>query len=216
MRIDLSELNAGQIVALLAVAATCFTAVLAVVGSLIVSVVNSRSARRLARETARREFQINGVKPYLDLLDRRISLYDDLTTVGPELVSALHKLIESLTLRQRIMRETPDASQEPVKLPHELEKAQRVLQEIQLKAEELKTVFRSTGLYAFILSDQRVLYRTHTWLRAETAFLEIVTAAGGITAAPEQLTKLRGRASKAFSRMRKNSESVGRVTHSEE
>src|SRR5882672_6285662 len=142
MRIDLSELNAGQIVALLAVAATCFTAVLAVVGSLIVSVVNSRSARRLARETARREFQINGVKPYLDLLDRRISLYDDLTTVGPELVSALHKLIESLTLRQRIMRETPDASQEPVKLPHELEKAQRVLQEIQLKAGELKTVFR--------------------------------------------------------------------------
>jgi len=49
MPFDVNRLNAGQILAVHAVAATCFAAILAVIGALVVAVVNSRSARRVAR-----------------------------------------------------------------------------------------------------------------------------------------------------------------------
>ena len=199
MTIDLSQLNATQI-GLLAVAATCFAAILAAVGALVVAIVNSQSVRRVARETARREFRLNGVKPYLDFLDRRLSLYDDLIGVGPDLVSALNKLVASLTsTRERAIHE-PQKEQKPQETPQDLQRSLKRLQEIQLNLGELATVFRDTGLFAFILSDHKVLYKTHKWLEKDRAFFDIVLASGGITAAPEQLRKLKESAREALNR----------------
>lgn len=195
---NLNQLNAGQIVGVLAVAATCFTAILAVVGALFVSFVNSRSARRLAREAAKREFQLNVVKPHLDSLDQRILLYDELINVGPALASALDKLVTMLTARNRSTQDDPQQPLGPLQVPSDLERAQQRLSQVQLMLGEARTVFR-TGLFSFILSDHRISYKTHEWLSADGAFWDAAIIAGGITAAPEQLSTLRQRASKALS-----------------
>jgi hypothetical protein len=199
MPIDVSKLNASQIVGLLAVAATCFAAILAVVGALVVAVVNSRSARRVARETAQREFRLNGVRPYLDFLDRRISLYDDMARVGPDLSSALQKLVALLTSEHERAMQEPQTERR-LEPPRDLQESMQLLNEIQTKLGELRTIFRDTGLFAFILSDQKVLYKTHQWLDTDRAFLEVVVASGGITTAPEQLRKIKECASAAFKR----------------
>jgi len=140
------------------------------------------------------------VKPYLDFLDRRISLYDDLIAVGPSLASALDKLVPSLTsVRERAIQE-PQDTQGRLEPPQDLQKSLQLLNEIRPQLGQLRIVFRDTGLFAFILSDQRVLYKTHNWLDKDRAFFEVVVASGGITAAPEQLRKLKECASEAFKR----------------
>jgi len=199
MPIDVSRLNAGQMIGLLAVAATCFAAILAVVGALVVAVVNSRSARRVARETAKREFRLRVVLPYLNFLDRRISLYDDMARVGPGLSSALEKLVALLTSeRERAMQEPQ--TERRLEPPRDLQQSMQLLNEIQTKLGELRTAFSDTGFFAFVLSDEKVLYKTRHWLDTDSAFWEVVLASGGITAAPEQLRKIKERASEAFKR----------------
>jgi hypothetical protein len=173
---------------------------LTVVGGLIVARMNAQSALRVARETARREYRQNSVRPCLEFLDRRILLYEELISAGPRLVSALENFVSLRTAELEQARGETQRTQESREPPADLQEALRRLRQIPLELGEFARMFRDTGLVAFLVSDHEVVHKTHRWIDADRAFFEVVVASRGITAAPKQLKLLRECAEEAFKR----------------
>jgi hypothetical protein len=181
MAIDLSRWSAVEIAA----AATCLAATVAAVGSFVVAAVNAWSARRLARETARREFRLTVARPYLEFVDRLIGLHREVLFLPSATVASLRKAASLLS------------SSDQDKGKEEIRAASLRLDEMISRLSEMQEVHRSTGLFAFVLSDQRVLDAYMDWLDKHQAVLEVFVA-GKFNASPEQLRKVDQAASKAF------------------
>jgi hypothetical protein len=179
---------------LLAALATSFAAIVAVIGTLFVAIVNSRSARRIARDTARREFRLSAVRPYLVFLDRRIAQYGEIRAVGPSLAAALGNVATLGDKAAEGDKPTPQL-QEAVR---RLEEVKSALNRIKSGLSESKAVYNDAGLFAFIVSDQRVFDRVQEWLKKDRAVLDVIVASGVITAVPEALQRLGECASETF------------------
>jgi hypothetical protein len=180
MPLDLSRWSPGVITA----AATCLAAIVAAVASSIVAGVNAWSARRLAREAARREFLLSDVREYLEVLDQRIAFYHEMRNAWPRLAEKL-------------------ANVPPVSIPG-LDVVMRgmamsqVLDEIAARTETPKTVYLKTGIVAAALSDQKVHDALFKAIAKDRAFQEAFVASAGVTNAAEIQRTLGEYASQAF------------------
>jgi hypothetical protein len=166
-------------------AAAILAATVAAVASFVAAAVNAWSARRLARETARREFRLNIATPYLDLLDRFLILHRDLCELGTIIATT------ASTMRALLASSQHDA----------LRRAQAALQlqteSLSFRLTEFRDAHRNTGLILLVLSDQNVVDAFLGWTAKNTAVLQALLA-GGLTITPEQQQALDSAASDAF------------------
>jgi hypothetical protein len=174
MPIDVSRWSPGVIAAV----ATCAAATVAAVTAFVVAVINSWSARRLAREAARRTYRLTVIGPYFEFLDRRIAMLTEILEVGPILSASLRKVAELLRTSKKV-----EADQE--------------VDAIALRLDELVSgcmkdrAIHSPALYAFLISDRYILDSFHPFIEANTEFFSLFVSAGGFKNTPEQLEKLR-------------------------
>jgi hypothetical protein len=176
--VDLTRLPVG----VLAAAATLVAAIVAGCTVTLATWINVRAARKLAHETARRDFRLTIMRPCFDYLDRRIVQYREAIEMGPAVVAGIEKAI-------------PLAPDERAKEVTAL--GQRV-QEFATRLAQSKGINQSPALLAVVVSNRRVVDAFSEWLTKDRAFFEALVAAGGVTAVPEALTELRQRASDAF------------------
>jgi hypothetical protein len=173
MNVDLTNLPASLIMA----GATLLAASIAGVTVWLSTWMNTRSASRLARDAARREFKINAIKPYLDSIDRHIALYHDFIAALPPAVALLER-IPTLT-HQELIAAKPDFDAS--------------MQQWRTMAATLTQhkdmLSNNTGLLAFVVSDRKVMDKFVKWLEEARLFWEVVVP-GGITATPETLETL--------------------------
>jgi hypothetical protein len=87
----------------IAAGATCLAAIVAAVGSFVVAAVNTWSARKLARETARREFRLTVARPYLEFVDRLLNLHRDFVAAGPGTAASVSKAAALLAASELVL-----------------------------------------------------------------------------------------------------------------
>lgn len=173
VNVDLTDLPASVIVA----GATLLAAIIAGMTVGVSTWTNIRSASRLARDAARREFHLNAVKPYLESINRHIGLYHELIAALPTAVVWLEKI--------------------PGLTPSELEAAKPELDAFMQRwramsptlTEHMEMLSSNTGLLAFVVSDRKVMDTFVEWLEKYRSFWEVFVS-GGITATPTTLETL--------------------------
>jgi hypothetical protein len=178
MPFEISQWSAGEIAAL--------AAAVAALASFVVAAVNTWSARRLAMETARREFRLAGAREYLEFVDRLIAVHRAFLDAGPGMVASLTKAADLLTAGDH------------EKGTQEMQALLLRLSNMASNLAALRDTHKSTGLFAFFLSDRRVRDKYHEWLTSHGEVVRAFVAAGGPTVAPEHLRKLEESASVAF------------------
>src|SRR5688500_7318728 len=87
--------SAGQ----LAVFATLLAAIVTATGASTAALINALAARRLAYNSARRDYRLTSITPYLQFLDTRIAFYHELMDEGAELSARLTKVVALLKPR---------------------------------------------------------------------------------------------------------------------
>jgi hypothetical protein len=107
VQIDFSALSGGQIALVTAIGAL-LAAVLAGTFGVVVALINAWSANRLARLTARRQYRLDTLRPWLESLDAEVRLVRDILT--PMTDDRVHNVVEvdrywrALNDRQRTAR----------------------------------------------------------------------------------------------------------------
>jgi hypothetical protein len=177
MPLDLSRWSAGEIAAV----ATCLAAAVAAVASFIVATVSTWSARRLAREAARREFRLTVARPYLEYVDRLIIVHGEFLEAAPDIAASLSR------------ESTLSDSEKEAAL-----KLKARLDEMVATLSESKTFHKSAGLMSLVLSDQRVVDLFHAWLVKHSAVVRLVVT-DKFSTSLEDRSKMERAASEAFS-----------------
>jgi hypothetical protein len=169
----------------IAAGATCLAAIVAGVASFVVAVVNIWSARRIARETARREFRLSGVREYLDFLDQRIVFYHEMRNAGPRLAEKLAAVPEPF------LTSGLDVAIRGLAMSQGLD-------EIASRVGAAQPFYLKPGVVAAALSDQKVQDALFKAIAKDRAFQETFVASGGVANATENQRRLGECASQAF------------------
>jgi hypothetical protein len=186
MSVNLNYLTASQI-ALVAIAASVFAAIVGAVTAFVVATVNAHAAAKLVRESARRTYELATINPFLDTLEQHIAHYQELIDEGPRLSASLRKADVLVGSTQ-----VPEL-QSAIK---EFEANGQRLNDLVSKMRASRAVYKRIGWFAFVVSDRRVIDRLTEWVNANHAFTEAFRA-GGFTGDPEKLQHMSKRASEA-------------------
>jgi hypothetical protein len=182
MNVDLTHLPPSTIAA----TATLLAAIIAGMTVCLSTWINTRSASRVARDAARREFRLSAIKPYLDSLDGRIALYREIIEKVTVTAAALKKIPTLTRLELEVAKPELDAL---------AQQWPPIAERLALYRDILSS---NTGLLAFVASDRRVVDAFYEWLEPNRLFLELLVS-GGITGTPETLRALEAHVSKALS-----------------
>jgi hypothetical protein len=156
--LDLSTLPPGRL-ALLTTAASLLAAVTAGVFGLVTALVNGYSARKLARESAEREFRLATIRPFLDWMDARVRLFDEAMNLAQRTVTSLqtaHDLVAAGKGADGVAR---------------LTEARVYIDSYVERLTAYTDIFRPSWK-AFVISDPFVNSRTMDFLTADHLFFE--------------------------------------------